>query len=161
MNIKLDNREKGLIKELTNCNNCNIVVEQLPLGDIIIEKNNEELIIIERKTLNDLVASIKDGRYKEQALRLSNMNISNHNIIYLIEGNLNYFTPPKNMNKETLYSTFVSLMYFQGFSVFRTNNIEESAKFIINLTNKIGKENKNSYYNNIKSNSGCKCKYSN
>ena len=120
MNIKLDNREKGLIKELTNYNNSNIIVEQLPLGDIIIEKNNEEIIIIERKTLNDLVASIKDGRYKEQALRLSNMNISNHNIIYLIEGNLNYFTPPKNMNKETLYSSFVSLMYFQGFSVFES-----------------------------------------
>lgn len=146
MNIKLDNRENGLIKELSNSNH-NVSIEQLPLGDIIIEKNNEEIIIIERKSLNDLVASIKDGRYKEQALRLSNMDIPNHNIIYLIEGNLNFFNPPRNMSKETLYSCFVSLMYFQGFSVFRTNDIKESAKFIINLTNKIGKENKVPYYN--------------
>ena len=147
MNIKLDNRENGLIKELSNNNVCNIVIEQLPLGDIIIEKNNEEIIIIERKSLNDLISSIKDGRYKEQALRLSNTNIPNHNIIYLIEGNLNSFSPPKNMSKETLYSSFVSLMYFQGFSVFRTNDIKESAKYIINLSNKIGKESKNPYYN--------------
>ena len=147
MNIKLDNRENGLIKELSNNNVSNIVIEQLPLGDIIIEKNNEEIIIIERKSLNDLISSIKDGRYKEQALRLSNTNIPNHNIIYLIEGNLNSFSPPKNMSKETLYSSFVSLMYFQGFSVFRTNDIKESAKYIINLSNKIGKESKNPYYN--------------
>ena len=45
------------------------------------------------------------------------MDIPNHNIIYLIEGNLNFFNPPRNMSKETLYSCFVSLMYFQGFSV--------------------------------------------
>jgi ERCC4 domain. len=29
------------------------------------------LLIIERKTINDLLASIKDGRYTEQSLRLS------------------------------------------------------------------------------------------
>ncbi|KAJ3119299.1 Crossover junction endonuclease mus81 [Physocladia obscura] len=39
--------------------------------------------IIERKTMDDLVASIKDGRFKEQKFRLSDCGISN--VIYLIE----------------------------------------------------------------------------
>ena len=30
----------------------------------------EEVAIIERKTPKDLIASIKDGRYKEQSMRL-------------------------------------------------------------------------------------------
>ncbi|KAL5035131.1 Crossover junction endonuclease mus81, variant 2 [Batrachochytrium dendrobatidis] len=39
--------------------------------------------IIERKLMSDLVASIKDNRYKEQKFRLSNCGLSN--ITYLIE----------------------------------------------------------------------------
>ena len=38
MNIKLDIREKGLINEIKNSEKYNISIEQLPLGDIIIEK---------------------------------------------------------------------------------------------------------------------------
>ena len=45
-----------------------------------------KLLIIERKSLNDLASSIKDGRYAEQSFRLSNIEHHNHNIVYLIEG---------------------------------------------------------------------------
>ena len=41
-----------------------------------------------KKTVNDLLSSIVDGRYKEQSLRLDNYNLHNHNIIYLIEGDM-------------------------------------------------------------------------
>ena len=44
--------------------------------------------LIERKSLNDLESSIKDGRYNEQSLRLDKYDLANHNIYYLIE--LNY-----------------------------------------------------------------------
>lgn len=40
--------------------------------------------IIERKTADDLAASIMDGRYEEQKFRLKNCGINN--VIYLIEG---------------------------------------------------------------------------
>jgi ERCC4-type nuclease len=46
----------------------------------------EIIIIIERKTLNDLSASIKDGRYKEQKERLVHSLKSNVRKIMLIEG---------------------------------------------------------------------------
>lgn len=40
--------------------------------------------IIERKTADDLAASILDGRYEEQKFRLKNCGVNN--VIYLVEG---------------------------------------------------------------------------
>ena len=65
--------------------NVEIKSESLPLGDIIFEKDKNEIIMIERKTWKDLAASIRDGRYNEQSFRLNECDIHNHNIIYLIE----------------------------------------------------------------------------
>ena len=53
--------------------------EQLAVGDIILENDKGEVVIIfERKTLYDLAASIRDGRYNEQSFRLNKENIHNH-----------------------------------------------------------------------------------
>ena len=38
-----------------------------------------------------LNSSIKDGRYVEQSHRLTGYNMHNHNIIYLIEGDLSIY----------------------------------------------------------------------
>jgi crossover junction endonuclease MUS81 len=40
--------------------------------------------IVERKTADDLAASIMDGRYEEQKYRLKTSGLSN--VIYLVEG---------------------------------------------------------------------------
>lgn len=40
--------------------------------------------IVERKTADDLAASIMDGRYDEQKFRLKSCGINN--VIYLVEG---------------------------------------------------------------------------
>ena len=40
--------------------------------------------ITERKTADDLAASIMDGRYEEQKYRLKNCGINN--VVYLVEG---------------------------------------------------------------------------
>jgi ERCC4-type nuclease len=99
MIIKIDNREQDLIKLcqhyieiIPNYKDIELVIEALPLGDAIIGNNKvnangevcgfEEKVIIERKSLSDLAASIKDGRYKEQSYRLNGSHIHNHNIIY-------------------------------------------------------------------------------
>ena len=98
MLIKLDNREHELIKKCENLlvavpafKELKIEVHQLPLGDIIICNEKTENILVERKTLSDLAASIKDGRYEEQSYRLNGLPIHNHNIFYLIEGDLGKF----------------------------------------------------------------------
>ena len=109
-------------------------VEMLPLGDVIISDDDDnELIIIERKSINDLLASIKDGRYEEQSYRLSGSPIHNHNIIYLIEGLIH----AKKVDKNVVYSAIFSLNHYKGFSVMRTVSMEESAVFIVNSAKKM------------------------
>ena len=120
MNIKIDVREIALIKILnanlemiSNYKDLKLVQEQLPLGDIIINDGLNDLVIIERKSLSDLAASIKDGRYEEQSYRLKNLWHHNHNIIYLIEGDFARFNSFKDrIDKQTLYSAMVSMNYF-------------------------------------------------
>ena len=167
MNIKIDNRESDLIQlcqvELAKVlikpteslknkdskkdkNNITIEILPLPIGDIILEYLGKEIIIIERKSAADLEASIKDGRYEEQSYRLSNSEVHNHNIIYLIEGSL-----INRQNKQMLYSSMFSLNYSKGFSVLRSTTIQETAYIICNMAYKLNKnmlENKMSYYKN-------------
>ena len=148
MIIKVDNREQELLKQINQLvlfipvfKQIKVETANLPLGDIIISDDTEDKIIIERKCLNDLLASIKDGRYEEQSYRLNGLNHNNHNIYYMIEGDVNKFNRFKDnkMEKLTLYSAMFSLNYFKGFSVMRTLSLEESALFICNTANKLSK----------------------
>jgi ERCC4-type nuclease len=157
MNIKIDVRESELLKKcqtnievLSNFKDLKLVPEQLPLGDIIINDGTKDLVIIERKTLSDLAASIKDGRYEEQSYRLKNLWHHNHNIIYLIEGDFNRFNSFKDrIDKLTLYSAMVSINYFKGFSVWRSMSIDETALMICNMAYKLNKEkDKQPFYSN-------------
>ena len=153
MLIKVDNREHTLIKLLKALKNdygfdMDIVVEKLDLGDIAIYNEEEELLLLERKSLNDLASSIKDGRYAEQSYRLNGTSLHNHNIIYLIEGNISSFSSKWSKIKPgTLYSTMFSLQYFKGFSVVRTFDVTETAEYILRVADKLArKKEKFGYY---------------
>jgi len=147
MLIKLDCREIKL-KDLCQLhlaepdNKIKMEIESLPLGDIIIcDDNGNEKVIIERKSLSDLAASIRDGRYIEQGYRLNQCSMHNHLIYYLIEGDLRYYKPYKGLpDKKALLSAMVSISYFKGFSLYRTNNLEETAEWIVHFANKLLKE---------------------
>ena len=155
MLIRLDTREtlletsiKHLIGSVNEFSNITLVTEMLSLGDIIIEHDTKPVLIIERKTIADLFASIKDGRYEEQSYRLNNDPHHNHNIIYLIEGDVNKCTK-SIADKLKFNSSLLSLSYYKGFSVFRTLTVDETAMFICNCVNKIVREsakNKIPYY---------------
>jgi len=152
MFIKIDCRESDF---MTNMNllfkehSHEIQLESLPLGDIILlNKENSEKVIFERKSLYDLASSIKDGRYSEQSFRLNECKIHNHNIIYIIEGDFEKYNPKKGrMDKKTLYSALITLNYFKGYSVIRTKNINETCELVVNFADKLEKESKKeSYY---------------
>lgn len=152
MIIKIDYREQELIKTIDNLiktkyqtlKEINIINENLSIGDITIcDNDNNEYVIFERKTLNDLSSSIKDGRYNEQSFRLNNCNIHNHNIIYLIEGDNDIYNLSKNHKYtpiKTLLSSIISIMYYKGFSVYKSKNINETADFIICFADKLKRE---------------------
>jgi len=159
MQIKIDMRETDLIKLCKEITDIPIEVVALELGDAIIGKPGpdgefEAIIIIERKTVADLAASIKDGRYEEQSHRLSNaLDHPNHNIVYLIEGNIkkkSYGIPVA-----ALYSALFSLNYYKGFSVTRSFDIDESAAMICNMAYKLQKEKSRfPYYAKVEKDSG-------
>ena len=149
MFIKVDSREKDLVSKMTYYissipafRNLKVITESLPIGDVIISgNNNEDILIIERKTIIDLLSSIKDGRYEEQSYRLNGTALHNHNIMYVIEGDvnkMNMFRETK-FEKLTLYSAIFSLNYYKGFSVIRTFTLDETALFICNCTSKLMK----------------------
>jgi ERCC4-type nuclease len=123
--------------------------ERLPLGDIILhdpgQGQGRDIVIFERKTLADLAASIRDGRYKEQSFRLiktaAATGFNTHNIIYIIEGDLSrYDERHSQITKTALQSAMVSLLYYKGFSVVRTMNLGETVEFILNFADKVAKE---------------------
>ena len=131
--VKIDARERELIPLIREklgeaSDQITISVESLPLGDIIFCKDEQELLIIERKSVADLAASIKDGRYQEQSYRLDGTDLHNHNIVYLIEGNI----ARAAFDKSALYSAMFSLQYYKGFSVWRTFSIDETATILCN-----------------------------
>lgn len=150
MIIKIDTRESALLQQINNqvtsipvFKNIKIISETLPIGDIIINDETEDKIIIERKSVADLLSSIKDGRYEEQSYRLNGLNHHNHNIVYLIEGDVNRvnrFKTDNHVEKLTLYSAMFSLNYYKGFSVFRSFSMDETANIVCNMAYKIGKD---------------------
>jgi ERCC4-type nuclease len=159
MIIKVDTREGALLQQINHqvavipvFKSITVQSETLPIGDIIINDDTEDKIIIERKSVNDLLSSIKDGRYEEQSYRLNGINHHNHNIVYLIEGDVNRvnrFKPDNQLEKLTLYSAMFSLNYYKGFSVFRSFSLDETANIICNMAYKIGKDlSKKPYYQN-------------
>lgn len=159
MIIKIDTRETALLQQITNqvsfvpvFKSLEIKTETLPIGDIIINDGKEDRLIIERKSINDLLSSIKDGRYEEQSYRLNGLNHHNHNIIYLVEGDVNKvnrFKSDNQVEKLTIYSAMFSLNYYKGFSVLRSFSLEESSNIICNMAYKIGKDiNKTPHYLN-------------
>lgn len=155
MILLIDNREPTSIThkiiELNNETKYSIQVQQLEVGDFCFydEQEKKPVIIFERKSLQDLDSSIKDGRYNEQSLRLSNVDIHNHNIYYIIEGNIGNY---RNRDKiKTLRSSIVSLSYYKGFSVINTIDANDTANTLYNFFDKIMREKKREPYYKLQS----------
>jgi crossover junction endonuclease MUS81 len=149
MEIIVDDREHDLMNCLTDLlKGCvlepfNIVKQTLHIGDVILTPGSldgDEYCIIERKSLSDLLSSIKDGRYEEQSHRLSHATkCPNHRIIYIIEGNVNSL---KNHSEyKMVCSAITSLNMYKGFSVLKTTSVHETARLIFHMAEKIIKNN--------------------
>ena len=142
MKLILDYREKQLISyfEKSIPENFTFGTESLKCGDILLKDDNDTLILlIERKTISDLLSSIGDGRYREQKARLiSNYNIQN--IAYLIEDVYNEKMSKYSNNKNSesiMYGAMINLMWRDHIKIIRTVNLADTIKFLENLMRKI------------------------
>jgi crossover junction endonuclease MUS81 len=111
-----------------------VEVRALPLGDVLwmVRRagTDEEWVcpyIVERKTANDLRASISDARYKEQKLRLGQCGVSS--VVYLVEGALSLAEHDRKMR-----SAMVSTQLHEGFRTKQTVDIADSVAFLAALT---------------------------
>ena len=140
--IVLDERERDLYEEILKIKtDITISKRVLTIGDVLITKDGEEipLLIIERKSLQDLLASIKDGRYTEQSFRLLNASgLPPHQILYCIEGMMSSVKSPEE--KKRVYSSITSIHYYKGMSVLRTWSVQETAELLVRTAEKIHKE---------------------
>ena len=156
MIIRLDFRETDLHSEITKLrmngafSKITIETDNLAIGDIIIcQDDGKEQLIIERKTLPDLAASIRDGRYNEQSFRLNQCAVHNHSIVYLLEGNIHRYKSSKygrSINKEALISAMTSIMWSKGFSIYRSLDTVESALWLLQTADKLGRIKEKYFY---------------
>ena len=85
--------------------------------------------IVERKTADDLAASIMDGRYEEQKYRLKGCGLNN--VIYLVEGSPGqYCKIPESVLKKAQIHTQI----FHNFNVMRLPTIQESLRWLTEMT---------------------------
>ncbi|KAK9468720.1 hypothetical protein V1512DRAFT_257749 [Lipomyces arxii] len=114
-------------------------VRPLGIGDSLwIATNNatgEEVVlehIAERKRLDDLMQSIKDGRFFEQKFRL--MRTGLRSVVYIVEE-----APGVDISTfvESIQTAISSTQVVDGFFLKRTAGIEETVKYLARLTRKI------------------------
>jgi ERCC4-type nuclease len=139
MKIIIDIRESSLYEKCLAFDSklTSFSKEVLTIGDIVIKSNDDiEMCIIERKSLQDLLSSIKDGRYEEQSHRLIHASGHRpHNILYIIEGQMS--TIRTDIDKKLIYSCITSLNFYKGFSVLRSVNVQETCDLIIGISDKM------------------------
>jgi crossover junction endonuclease MUS81 len=139
ISLIIDNREKKLIEyfKSNTIDNTAISIEQLSIGDLIFKKDDEIILIIERKTIGDLYSSINDGRYKEQKIRLLK-NYKLEQICYLIEGTVEKYNTKftKNIGK-AVYGSIINTTFRDNIKILRTYNIDETITILINISKKI------------------------
>ena len=131
----------------------------LPVGDIIIrhsERHSERHsagdityeIILERKCVTDMIASIKDGRYKEQKIRLLSEMVSSSNkvkIAYLLEGSIDEFRAPPD--KTILIGSVISSTFRDNIPILRTSSLQDTLDFIQRLHERLVKDYKDFFSN--------------
>jgi crossover junction endonuclease MUS81 len=99
-------------------------VVNLEIGDFVIknEDTNETILVVERKSVKDLCASIMDGRFRQQKERLLDSVGNCEKVLYIIEGNKKTVQP--GINRCIIDSSIVNLVFRHKYKVLST--IDES-----------------------------------
>jgi len=123
--IVVDDREApGAVLEALRRDKCvHLSVQRLPVGDYRVD----DALLFERKTLPDLVASIKDGRLFAQGLRLTQAPLR---AAIILEGRSQELADSR-MRREAIQGALVTLTLFLGIPLLRSMDPEETAGLIL------------------------------
>ena len=83
----IDDRERSIYPYLeTELYNIEYIIKRINIGDYsIIDDSNKIIVCFERKTLEDLASSIKDGRYGNKESMIELREKTNCKLFYIIE----------------------------------------------------------------------------
>jgi ERCC4-type nuclease len=148
--FKIDAREhklKDLLVQSILCEEgltqLNVQCDNLYCGDFIIEIDDKPIVVIERKTLPDLVSSIKDGRYRTQKAKLTE-SFNECSVMYLIEGYVSYnpCSPPmiEGMQKYSIISSLINTQIRDKINVIHTKDLEDTFDLLLALLVRVCKD---------------------
>lgn len=122
--LLMDDRESRgpMAQALADCGAFDVEIRRLPLGDYVLDGH----LVVERKTLPDLVASIKEGRLFSQALRLAD---SKRPTALILEGTARDLTG--GMPWEAIQGALVTVSLFIGLPVLRSRTAAETARTLL------------------------------
>lgn len=123
--IRVDDRESGVavLTALRGYPEFDVQVERLAVGDYLVE----ERLLFERKTLPDLVASIKDGRLFAQGERLAKAVPRG---ALILEGTSSDLGATR-MSREAIQGALVSLALFYDLPLLRATDPAETARLML------------------------------
>ena len=119
-----------------------IEYQMLEHGDFTFEYNGEMKLIIERKTIPDLCASIKDMRYKNQKQSLLSA-YPKEAICYVIEGEIQYCKQSGTVGGisiDAIQSCIINTMLRDGIKVFNTKNVNDTCDLIKQIYHRFSKD---------------------
>ncbi len=122
LKIIADNREKSsnIIKNLISLG-VDIKVEQLDVGDYVISED----VCIERKSGNDFIDSMIDGRLFDQLIKLKQ---TYKNPILIVEGKHS-----RNISENSYYGLISSIILDYKIPILFSKDEEETTKILLNL----------------------------
>lgn len=126
--LYIDTREKKLLPYIQS----EYIEKQLDLGDIFIDSPSYKLMI-ERKTISDFNASLRDGRYRNQKLRLlewRDTDITIKRVIYILETN-------GEIKDGAYWGAVVNASLRDNITVIQTDNTKKTAEIIDDIKKKV------------------------
>lgn len=139
--IKVDYRERDFITLLQQrLSSADIKLEapaNLDIGDIIVSVAGYGEFIIERKRIDDMASSIKDGRYAEQKARCLSYIAGGGDagicrvLIYLVEGDMTLCRTDADYN--LVQGSWISMALRDKIPVIRVMTMEEGVRWLIRL----------------------------
>ncbi|KAF4719115.1 Crossover junction endonuclease mus81 [Perkinsus olseni] len=145
--LLVDVRESALMKELSALG-IRAEARSLPITDFLWlmrrSTDGKEVVLGvggERKTWQDLSASIIDGRYDEQKYRLASKAIALRRIFYLLEGDVERsHGHARTLPSATLRTALCHTRIIGGFGVVNTPSVRHSAKLLAAMHNVIARQ---------------------
>jgi len=152
--LLIDARETKIISEIKKHPiKIKYKIKQLYLGDFIfcVMNDNSSVdvrVLLERKTIPDLVASKLDGRKDEQLTRFNKFSCEKK--CYIIEGSIDKRKKYK-LPHNSIHTMIVNLTFRDGLYVVKTKNVSDTVKHLVKIYKSIQMSPKSTKISEIKS----------